>query len=252
MVTSGPSTTSGHFGLVARMGRLPTSVISDQRERFGAVMGLHTLCGTVLESRLTGPALTVLTRPGDNLAVHQAIDLAQPGDVLVVNAGGHVDRAVTGEIVYRYAVSRGIAGVVIDGAVRDGAEIAAGTAPVFSRGVTHAGPWKNGPGEIRGPVAIGGTVVCCGDLVVGDGDGLVVGPRHRLAQVVDGGGAAAGERGIAIGTGRGRRAGQVLVGQCHPGGRRAPLRTVTRGRHASGDDEASWAAGVGRPGRVAS
>jgi regulator of RNase E activity RraA len=173
--------------LVKRLRALPTSVISDQMERFGAVAGLRALPGTTLEPRLAGPALTVLTRPGDNLAVHQAIDLAEPGDVLVVDAGGHVDRAVMGEIVYRYAVARGIAGVVIDGAVRDGADIAAGPVPVFSRGVTHTGPWKDGPGEIRGPIAVGGVVVCCGDVVVGDADGLVVVPRRRLEQAADGG-----------------------------------------------------------------
>lgn len=166
---------------------MPTSVISDQIERFGAVAGLRLLPGSAPGPRLAGPALTVLTRPGDNLAVHQAIDLARPGDILVVNAGGHVDRAVMGEIVYRYAVARGIAGVVIDGAVRDGAEIAAGAVPVFSRGVTHTGPWKDGPGEIRGPVAIGGVVVMCGDVVVGDPDGLVVVPAKRVAEAVEGG-----------------------------------------------------------------
>jgi regulator of RNase E activity RraA len=173
--------------LIERLRHLPTSVISDQIERFGAVGHLRALPGTSLQPRLAGPALTVLTRPGDNLAVHHAIDLAEPGDVLVVDAGGHVDRAVMGEIVYRYAVARGIAGVVIDGAVRDGAEIAAGPMPVFSRGVTHTGPWKNGPGEVRGPVSVGGAVVCCGDIVVGDADGLVVVPRRRADQVASGG-----------------------------------------------------------------
>lgn len=173
--------------LVARLRGMPTSVISDQLERFGAVAGVRALPGSAEGPRLAGPALTVLTRPGDNFAVHHAIDLARPGDVLVVDAGGHVDRAVMGEIVYRYAVSRGIAGVVIDGAVRDGAEIAAGPVPVFARGVTHTGPWKNGPGEIRGPVAIGGVVVMCGDVIVGDPDGLVVVPARRVPEAVEGG-----------------------------------------------------------------
>jgi regulator of RNase E activity RraA len=165
--------------LVERLRALPTSVISDQMERFGLIRHLRALPGTPSEPRLAGPAFTVLTRPGD--------DRAAPGDVLVVDAGGHVDRADMGEIVYRYAVSRGIAGVVIDGAVRDGAEIAAGPVPVFSRGVTHPGPWKNGPGELRGPVSIGGAVVCSGDILVGDADGLVVVPRRRAEQVAAGG-----------------------------------------------------------------
>lgn len=177
-------------GLVERARALPTSVLSDQTERFGAARGLFPLLGRAPATRLAGPALTVLTRPGDNLAVHQAIDLAQPGDVLVVDAGALVSRAVMGEIVYRHAVSRGVAGIVIDGAVRDGADIAGGPVPVFCRGVTHLGPSRHGPGEVRGPVAVGGVVVQAGDLVVGDADGVVVVPRWRCAEVVDAGEAA--------------------------------------------------------------
>jgi regulator of RNase E activity RraA len=173
--------------LVERARRLPTSVISDQLERFHAIRGLAPLLGMAPEPRLAGAALTVLTRPGDNLAIYQAIEFVEPGDVLVVDAGAHVDRAVMGEIVYRYAAARGVAGVVIDGAVRDGAEIATGPVPVFCRGVTHLGPSRHGPGEIRGPVAVGGSVVSSGDIVVGDGDGLVVVPRRRLEEVVTGG-----------------------------------------------------------------
>ncbi|TDE07431.1 dimethylmenaquinone methyltransferase [Jiangella asiatica] len=180
--------------LVERGRALPTSVLSDQLERFGAVRGLLPLLGRAPDTRLAGPALTVRTRPGDNLAVHLAIDLAEPGDVLVVDAGAFVDRAVMGEIVYRHAVARGIAGVVVDGAVRDGADIARGPVPVFCRGVTHLGPSRHGPGEVRGPVAVGGAVVQAGDLVVGDADGLVVVPRERADEVVGAGEAAfAGE-----------------------------------------------------------
>lgn len=173
--------------LVERARAVPTSVLSDRMERFGAARGLFPLLGLAPRERLAGPALTALTRPGDNLAVHLAIDVAQPGDVLVVDAGAFADRAVMGEIVYRYAAARGVAGFVIDGAVRDGADMARGPAPVFCRGVTHVGPSRNGPGEVRGPVAVGGVVVASGDLVVGDADGLVVIPRQRAETVVAGG-----------------------------------------------------------------
>lgn len=176
--------------LVRRLQALPTAVLSDQMERGGGIAGLAPLPGTALERHLAGPALTVRTRPGDNLVVHKAIDLAREGEVLVVDAGGATDRAVMGEIVYRHAVSRGIAGVVIDGALRDARDIAAGPVPVFAKGANHQGPYKSGPGDIRFPVSVGGTVVRDGDIVVGDGDGLVVVPRDRAAAVAAGGEAA--------------------------------------------------------------
>src|SRR4051812_49684010 len=87
--------------------------------------------------RMAGPALTVKTRPGDNLMVHKALDLAEPGDVLVVDAGGDLTNAIIGELMLRQAELRGVAGIVINGAVRDAAEIRAGKLPVFAAGVTH-------------------------------------------------------------------------------------------------------------------
>jgi regulator of RNase E activity RraA len=173
--------------LVRRLQQLPTATVSDQLDKFGALTGIHPLPGMDLTARLAGPALTVRTRPGDNLGVHVAIDLAEPGDVLVVDGGGHVDRALVGEIVYRYAVAKGIAGLVVDGAVRDARDIAAGPVPVFARGTIHLGPDKNGPSEVRGPIAVGGTVVHSGDVVLGDHDGLVAVPADRLDEVVHGG-----------------------------------------------------------------
>jgi regulator of RNase E activity RraA len=169
--------------LVTTLRGLPTPVISDQMNRTGALRGVRPLPGTPLEPRLAGPALTVKTRPGDNLVVHKAIDLARPGDVLVIDAGGDDERAVMGEIVYRYAVSRGIAGFVIGGAVRDAREIGEGRRPVFASGISHLGPYKSGPGEIGGPISVGGTAVRSGDLVVGDFDGVVVIPAE-LAEAV--------------------------------------------------------------------
>src|SRR3979411_1342455 len=111
------------------------------------------------EGKLAGPAYTVKTAAGDNLLVHKAIDTARRGDVIVVDAGGFLDNAIIGELMMARARQRGVAGLVIWGAIRDSAEIGAGTYPVFAAGVTHRGPYKNGPGEINVPITMGGMPV---------------------------------------------------------------------------------------------
>jgi RraA family protein len=123
--------------------------------------------------KLCGPALTVRTAPGDNLLIHKAIDLALPGDIIVVDGGGALDAALIGDIMTSYALMRGVAGFVIDGAVRDTEELAARDLPIYARGVSPRGPTREGPGEINVAISIGGTVVHPGDIVVGDADGLV-------------------------------------------------------------------------------
>jgi RraA family protein len=123
--------------------------------------------------QLLGVALTVRVAPGDNLMVHKAIDIAQPGDVIVVDAGGVTSQAIIGEIMSSMAAARGVVGMVIDGAIRDAGALAAGTFPVYARAATHRGPYKNGPGELHVPVSIGGMIVHPNDIIVGDEDGLV-------------------------------------------------------------------------------
>lgn len=123
---------------------------------------------------LCGPAFTVRLPPGDNLFVQRAVDLAQPGDVIVVDVGGSTDVAVVGDIVSAWAAKRGVAGFVIDGAVRDLADISTHDLPVYARGISPKGPTRVGPGEINVPVVVGGMAVRPGDIIVGDVDGLVV------------------------------------------------------------------------------
>jgi regulator of RNase E activity RraA len=125
---------------------------------------------------LAGPALTVKQRPGDNLMVHAALNRAEPGDVLVVDAGGDLTNAIVGELMLAYAQQIGMAGVVVYGAVRDYGWIRKNDFPVFAAGVTHRGPYKNGPGEVNGTIAIDGMVIEPGDLIVGDDDGLICVP----------------------------------------------------------------------------
>lgn len=133
---------------------------------------------------MAGPALTVKTRPGDNLMVHKAIDLAAPGDIIVVEAGGDLTNAIIGELMLAHAIRRGVGGFVIDGAIRDAAAIRANSLPVYAAGVTHRGPYKDGPGEINLPIAIAGMVIASGDLVIGDEDGVLAVPYDDCATVL--------------------------------------------------------------------
>jgi regulator of RNase E activity RraA len=149
--------------------------ISDNLERLSAAVGLRPFHAG---GTLAGTALTVRTRPGDNLALHQALDLIRPGYVLVVDGGGDVSRALVGEIMKAVAQSRGCVGFVLDGAIRDADAFARDTFPCFARAAIHAGPYKFGPGEINVPVSIGGMVVNPGDIVVGDADGVVAFPAE--------------------------------------------------------------------------
>jgi regulator of RNase E activity RraA len=105
--------------------------------------------------------------------IHKALNHAEPGDVLVVDAGGDISQALVGELMMLYARSRGIVGFVIDGAIRDVAAFTGSDFPCYARGETHKGPYKDGPGEIHVPVTVGGLVIHPGDIVVGDEDGVV-------------------------------------------------------------------------------
>lgn len=135
-------------------------------------------------ARAVGSALPVMTVAGDNKAVIAALDHIQPGDILVINAFGYEGRAIMGDnLAQRFDVF-GAVGAVVDGYVRDQDIIANIGFPVFARGLTPAGPWKNGPGVIGEPVAIGGVVVNPGDIVAADGDGVIVIPPHRAAEVI--------------------------------------------------------------------
>ena len=167
--------------VIARFRELPVANVSDSMSRVTA--GGPRLRPMHAGGVLAGPALTVKTRPGDNLMLHKAIALAEPGDVIVVDAGGDLTNVMMGDLMLAQMVKRGLGGVVINGAIRDSAAIRAGTFPVFAAGVTHRGPYKDGPGEINVPVAIDGMVIAPGDLVIGDDDGLLCVPYDQVEQV---------------------------------------------------------------------
>lgn len=157
--------------LVERFAALPVANVSDAMGRMAAGGArLRPMHGGGV---MAGPAVTVKARPGDNLMLHKALDIAEPGDVVVVDAGGDLANALIGELMVGYAEFRKLGGIVIFGAIRDSAAIRAGSFPVFAAGVTHRGPYKDGPGEVNVPIALDGMVIHPGDLVLGDDDGLV-------------------------------------------------------------------------------
>ena len=134
--------------------------------------------------RLIGQARTVRCMVADNSALHAALNLAEPGDVLVADAGGFLGGAVWGGLMTEAARRKGIAGLIIDGAVRDRSEIVAAGFPCFARGTVPAGPHKNFGGAIDAPIACGGVAVQPGDLVVADADGVTIVPLSRAADVL--------------------------------------------------------------------
>ena len=153
---------------------LPSSNINDEMNRLFCMHDYIRLLNPGSSEQLLGTAFTVRAPIGDNLIFHYALDLAKPGDVIVVDGGSGCNRSLAGEIMMRFAQKKGIAGFVVDGCVRDWDGINNLTMPVYAKGVTPQGPYKNGPGEINVPIACGGQVIFPGDIIVGDLDGIVV------------------------------------------------------------------------------
>jgi regulator of RNase E activity RraA len=159
---------------------LPATVVSDCLGRSGAMDGrIRRLAG----ERLVGPAFTVRTTAGDSAVTHRALRDAPPGHVLVLSAEGGLERAVWGAVLTEAALERGLIGAVIDGVIRDLAQIRALGFPVFARGSCAAGPHKGGTGTHGQVVSCGGVAVAPGDLVLGDLDGVVVVPADRIESV---------------------------------------------------------------------
>jgi regulator of RNase E activity RraA len=169
--------------LVAQFVGIPVANVSDSMSRMSAagpqLRKMHR------SGVLAGPALTVKSRPGDNLMLHKAIDMAVPGDVIVMDAGGDLTNSLFGELMLEHALNRQIAGFVLHGAIRDGDIIFEKNLPVYAAGVTHRGPYKDGPGEINVPIAVGGMVVEPGDLILGDGDGVLSVPFDETENVLE-------------------------------------------------------------------
>lgn len=160
----------------------PASILADVAGRRGTLSS--RIAPLAPSMRIAGPALTVEVRPGDNLMIHAAMALAKPGDVLVIDGKGDETTALMGEIMISACMKIGIAGVIIDGSVRDTEAIRALGFPTYAIGANPNGPTKLVPGRVNWPISVGGTAVNPGDLIVADADGVVVIERSKVAAVV--------------------------------------------------------------------
>lgn len=166
-------------GVVHAFRSVVTPHLSDNMSRHIGIKGLKRYNTT---GKLVGTALTVKTRPGDNLFIYKALPLIKPGHVLVIDAQGDTNNAVIGELIKLYAQSRGCVGFIVDGAIRDVASFH--NVPCYARDVIHCGPYKSGPGEINVPVSIGGQIIEPGDIIVGDEDGVVSFPQDHADELL--------------------------------------------------------------------
>jgi regulator of RNase E activity RraA len=169
--------------LAAAFREIPVAVAGDCMGRSIGAVGLkpyHARPSTVL----SGPAVTVRVRPGDNLMIHKALMMVEPGDVLVIDGGGDLTQALVGGLMRTTCIAKKLGGLVIDGAIRDTLEWAEDGMPIFARGHTHRGPSKDGPGQINVPIACAGLVVNPGDLVLGDADGVIAIPPSEAAALL--------------------------------------------------------------------
>jgi regulator of RNase E activity RraA len=166
--------------LVARFRGLAAANVADAMGRFGFMdPGIRSRTGLPLH----GIAVTVLCRPGDNFMLHKALQVAEAGEIVVVNTCGGATTAVFGELMCHTAAAKKLGGIIVDGAIRDVDGIRRLGMPAFSRTVSPGACDKDGPGEINVPISCGNTVVMPGDIIVGDDDGVTV-VRHDSAEEV--------------------------------------------------------------------
>lgn len=170
--------------LLERFAVLPVANVGDAMDRLNVMdSGIQSVWPSS-GIRMAGRAVPVTVAGGDNLGIHETIDALQPGDVLVVNGQAATHRALIGELIAGRAKARGCVGFVLDASVRDAVDLEEMRFPVFARGTTPAGPYRNGPFVGGVAAAVGTVVVHPGDLVLGDDDGVAVVPRNRAAEVL--------------------------------------------------------------------
>lgn len=168
--------------VIKGLGEFSVSLISDTLGRYGCLYSVIKPLSSAM--RLAGPALTVQTYRADNLMLHVAIELANPGDILVVDACGFPDTALWGDLMTQMAKKKGIGGIVVDGGVRDNQAIIESGFPVFARAISPMAGFKASPGSVNVPIACAGVSVNPGDVVVGDADGVVIVPRDSARAVL--------------------------------------------------------------------
>jgi regulator of RNase E activity RraA len=159
----------------------PAALASVGEDRVAVLLGFEAAWPA---ARVLGPAFTAQGAPGDNLALHHAVAEAAPGDVIVLAVGGERGRAHCGGIIVTAARARGMAGLVVDGAIRDRIEVEEIGLPVFHRGTSPLKPTKSGPVTLRVPVELDGVLIESGDLVAADADGIVIVPREHAEELL--------------------------------------------------------------------
>jgi RraA family protein len=157
--------------LIQGFAGIQTANVGDCMNKMAAI---HPAISKVNKQNLLGPAYTVKVPSGDNLLIFLAIEKAMPGDILVIDGEGSMDRALVGEVLSKFAQSKKIGGFLIDGCIRDYEILSQLDLPIFAKGRTPNGPFRNGPGELNVPVSIGGKVIRPGDIIIGDDDGVIV------------------------------------------------------------------------------
>ena len=172
-------------GLVDAFRALPASNVADCMGRISAMSAEIRLMSKPFADSVAGAALTVKARPGDNLMLHKALNMAGEGDFIVVSNGGDRSQSLMGEIMASYARSKNVAGIVIDGPIRDVGALRELDIPVYATGSTPGGPFRKGPGEVNVPVACGGIHVTPGDIILADSDGVIVIPRNDAAALLE-------------------------------------------------------------------
>ncbi|HRY53492.1 MAG TPA: RraA family protein [Spirochaetia bacterium] len=163
---------------------LPPANVADCMGRLCALSSQIRLLSSPDKPIMAGVALTVKARPGDNLMIHKALNMAGPGDVIVVSNEGDRSQSLVGEIIVTYAQYKGLAGLVFDGPIRDIDAISEMGIPVYGTGTTPGGPYKEGPGEVNVPIACGGIHIEPGDILLGDADGVIVIPKRDAAGIL--------------------------------------------------------------------
>lgn len=197
---------------LASLANTPTGFVVDCMDGSGA---LDYRIKPVLTDHpgLVGTAVTCVCGPADNLGLLGALDIAQPGDIIVASTSGFTGCAVIGDLVLEMMKNKGVIGFITDGLARDLDGIERVGLPTFCRGITPNSPARSGPGTAGYPITLDGVHVCSGDAIVTDRDGVVVVPQTRLAQVA--------EQLVGI-----RKAEAVLLAEVQGGMRRPPFYTA--------------------------
>lgn len=164
---------------------IPASNVADVMERSCAMNPRIHLVSSPKDQMMVGPAYTVKGRAGDNLALHAALNLVGEGDVIVFSNEEDDTRSIIGEVMMAYLrYTKKIAGIIIDGPIRDIDEIGKWDFPVYATGTTPGGPYKEGPGEINVPISCGGVSIMPGDIILADPDGVICIPKHDAAETL--------------------------------------------------------------------